>query len=245
LFADLMKSTLPDQPLDTLYTSILADACNRIGRNELQQFINVLQLICVAREPLHVKSIDELLELGSEPGNSVSGSFVARLSSVLSDGRGGQAVQALHPTFLEFLPRWQYQDQAVIIIQNAESLLAQGCLAILLSKSLRYDMLDVVQPKAYPPMNKDIEDLEQRIQTTVTTGLRYAAAHVLSHVAICLHEETITSQLKQFFERKLLFWVELMSYLGKIYPLMQSVHVLSQRMKVMTANQSSSSVSRW
>jgi hypothetical protein len=245
LFADLMRSTLPDQPLDTLYTSILANACDRIGRNEQQQFINVLRLICVAREPLDVKAIDELLDLGSESETSVSGSFVVRLSSVLSDGRDGKAVQALHPTFIEFLPRWHYQDQAIIAVHNAESLLAQGCLAILLSNKLKYDILDVVQPKTFPPMNKEIEDLEQRIQTTVGSGLRYAAVHALSHVVSCLQEEKIINQLEQFFERKLLFWVELMSYFGKIYPLMQSVHVLSRRMKEMMANPSGSSVSRW
>jgi hypothetical protein len=245
IFAKLMESTLPKQPLDDLYTSILADACEDIGENELSEFINVLRLICVAREPLDVKAMDELLNLDSESENSVSGSFVARLSSVLSDGRDGQTVQALHPTFIEFLPRWQYRDQAVITINNAESLLAHGCLAVLLSDKLKYDILDVVQPKAFPPMNKEIEGLEQQIQTTVPSGLVYAAAYALSHVAVRLQEETIISQLEQFFERKLLFWIELMSYLGKVYPLMQSVHVLSQRMKETTANQSGSSVSQW
>ena len=244
IFHDLMESTLPDQPLDSLYTAILDDASKRIGRNEQLQFINVLKLICLAREPLTTTSMDELLNLRSKSGDSISGRFVAHLTSVLSDGRDRQAVQALHPTFIEFLLRWRWQDQIIITIDNAESLLAQGCLDILLSDKLKYDILDVIQPNAFIPMNGEIEDLKERIESRTTGGLRYAAVYALSHVASSPAKE-VAEKLRLFFKRKLLFWIELMSYLGKIYPLLQSIHLLSKHMKEFIAGEGDNWVSEW
>jgi len=237
LFRDLMESTLPERPLDSLYTTILSSASERVGKNEQPLFVNVLQLICVAQEPLNVEAMDELLELKVPSGSSVSGSFVAGLSSVLSDGGDGGAIQALHPTFIEFLLRWRQLDQLVISIQDAESLLARGCLAILLSDKLKHDILDIAQPKTFARMNKDIERLKQQIQEKTTPGLRYAAVHSMSHMAASLHDGAVIRQLRQFYESKLLFWIELMSYLGKIYVLMQSIHSLASCMQdVMKTN---------
>jgi len=101
-FDKLMQSNLSKRPLDDLYATILADACNHATENWLPDFTKVVQLICVAREPLDVKTIDELLDLGGESEDSGSVTFVEFLSSVLSGGRDGQPVQALHPTFIEF-----------------------------------------------------------------------------------------------------------------------------------------------
>jgi len=244
-FANLMQSTLSERPLDDLYTTILADACKHIGRNDLPEFIEVVRLICVAQEPLDVKSIDELLHLGSDSEDSVSGSFVECLSSVLSDGRDQQPVQALHPTFIEFVLRWQWQDQKVIDAEDkeslrvqsrdAEALVAQSCLRIL-SHKLKYNILDVIQPKAFAPLNEEIQDLEERIQNKTTNGLRYAAVYALSHVAFSLTKD-IAGKLREIFEKKLLFWIELMSYLGNIYPLLHSVHFLLKRMKEFMASE--------
>jgi len=236
IFHGLMESTLPEQPLDSLYTAILDDASKRIGQNEQPEFINVLKLICQAREPLTTTSMDELLNLRSKSGDSISGRFVAHLTSVLSDGRDRQAVQALHPTFIEFLLRWRWQGQIVITINNAELLLAQGCLDILLSNKLKYDILDIVQPNAFVPMNNEIENLKERIESRTTSSLHYAAVYALSHVASSPTREVV-GKLRLFFKRKLLFWIELMSYLSKIYPLLQSVHFLSKRIKEFVAGE--------
>jgi hypothetical protein len=100
----------------------------------------------------------------------------------------------------------------------------------MLLDKLKYDILEVMQPKAFAPLNKEIEDLEERIQNKTTNGLRYAAVYGLSHVAFSLTVE-VAGKLREFFEKKLLFWVEYMSYLGKIYPLLSSVHFLSKYLK--------------
>jgi hypothetical protein len=171
---------------------------------------------------------------------------------VLSDGRDGQTVQALHPTFIEFIPRWRWQDRRVISIddeealhiqnRDAEVLLGKSCLNIL-SNKLKYNILDVIQQNEFAPLNDEIENLEERIQSRTTGGLRYATLYALSHVASGPTKE-VAMKLRRFFETKLLFWIELMSYLGKIYPLLQSVHFLSKRMKDFMATDGDNWVSR-
>jgi hypothetical protein len=192
-----------------------------------------------------------LLDLGSESEDTVSGGFIGCLSSVLSDGRDGHPVQALHPTFIEFILRWRWQDGKVIEAEDkeslrvqsrdAEALVAQSCLRILLDK-LKYDILEVIQPEEFAPLNEEIQDLEERIQNKTTQGLRYAVVYSLSHVAFSLTND-VARKLLDFFERKLLFWIELMSYLGKIYPLVQSIHFLSKRMKEFMASEGDNWVS--
>jgi len=230
------------QPLDSLYATILHEATAQLKELEKPLFLNLLQLIYIAREPLTLNAMDELLNLNSNSGDAKSERFVDLLASVLSGGRNGQPVQVLHPTFIEFLPRWNSRCDLVITIDDAE--LSQRCFTILLSSKLKYDILDVTRGSEATPMNKSIDDIEQRIQDKVTSGLRYAAAHALSHMAACLHENMVVSQLQKFFESKLLFWIELMSYLGKIYPLMQSVHFLAKRIVEVTVTGDNGSVSQ-
>jgi hypothetical protein len=92
-------------------------------------------------------------------------------------------------------------------------------------------------------LNDEIEDLEKRVESKTTKGLRYAAVYVLSHLESGLTKE-VGGELRHFFESKLLSWIELMSYLGKIYPLLESVHLLSKSMKDITVTESGDTVSQ-
>jgi hypothetical protein len=50
-------------------------------------------------------------------------------------------------------------------------------------------------------------------------------------VSKSLKNTGIVARLQQFYEQKLPYWIELMSYLGKIYPLITSVHNLKGRVE--------------
>lgn len=231
LIKDLLESSLLQQPLDSLYDSILNDACDRIEVNERPDFFRILTVISKMREPLVVQAMDELLSLESPKEESISSNFLRNLSSVLSDGNDGKPIQALHPTFTDYLLRWLQGRQPLISLKDDDSILAEGCLAIMLSEKLKYDILNVLHQRQFVPPNREIETLETLIQGKTTPGLRYAAVHVLSHVVSCLHNKSVIGQLRQLYETKLLFWIELMSYLGKIYPLMESIHLLASHIR--------------
>jgi hypothetical protein len=230
-FESLLAASLPNHPLDSLYSSILASAFANVGEDQKCLLEKILQVICVAREPLTIDAMDELLSMRRNPNYSVSGSLVASLRSVLSDGIDGKAVQILHPTFLEYLLRAKPKEGIVVLKSNAELLLARGCLAALLTDQLKYDICEVTRPFELTPLNNEIENLQQLVQSKTSLGLRYAAVHGLSHVSESLQDSDIIGRLREFYETKLPYWIEFMSLFGKIYPLMTSVHNLKGRIE--------------
>jgi hypothetical protein len=223
-FESLLATSLQSHPLDSLYSSILASAFASAGEAQKILLEKILKAICVAREPLTVDAMDELLGMRRIPSYSVSGSLITSLRSVLSDGSNGKIVQILHPTFLEYLEK--PKDGVVILKSEAEVLVARGCLATLLTDQLKYDICKVTQPSEFTPLNSEIQDLQQLIQTRTSPALRYAAVHGLSHASESLQDADTMERLQQFYETKLPYWIELMSFLGKIYPLIVSVHNL-------------------
>jgi hypothetical protein len=242
-FESLLAASLPTQPLDSLYDSILGSAFASARENNKMLLEKVLQVICVAREPLTIDAMDELLGMRRIPNHSISASLIASLRSVLSDGSNGKAVQILHPTFLEYLLREKPKDGVVILKSEAERLVARGCLATLLTDQLKYDICEVSRPSEYAPLNSEIKDLQQLVQTKTSHALRYAAVHGLSHVSESLQDADVVERLQQFYETKLPYWIELMSFLRKIYPLMTSVHNLKERIEEVIKDTDASFVS--
>jgi hypothetical protein len=123
------------------------------------------------------------------------------------------------------------KEGVVVLKSDAELLVTRGCLAVLLTDQLKYDICKVTRPSEFAPLNNEIENLPQLVQAKTSPGLRYAAVHGLSHVSECLQDANVVERLQQFYETKLPYWVELMSFLGKIYPLMTSVHNLKRRIE--------------
>jgi hypothetical protein len=132
----------------------------------------------------------------------------------------------LHPTFLEYLLREKPKEAVVVLKSEAELLVARGCLSTLLTDQLKYDICEVTRPSEFAPLNSEVKDLQQLVQTKTSPALRYAAVHGLSHVSESLHDADIVERLQQFYKTKLPYWIELMSFLGKIYALITSVHNL-------------------
>jgi hypothetical protein len=226
-------------PLDDLYSEILKASLAGYQDEEEVDLKKVLQAICVAREPLTVVEMDELLHLDS----GVAEAVVKSLSSILSDGESGQPVYVLHPTFLEHLQNPSRPGPVFISNEEAEGLVAGGCLSSLCS-GLRYDICRVLQPKTAAPNNEEVEDLEQRLEERTTPALRYAATHALSHVRPCLGDEGIVAKLHTFFESKLLDWIELISFLGKVYSAIQELYDLKCGIEEVLKSSSNTMVGR-
>jgi len=199
----------------------------------------VLQAICVAREPLTTEVMDELLGLRS----GIAQRVVIKLSSVLSDGSHGAAIHILHPTFLEYLQS-TLRDPPIVIIPEAEALMAKGCLRVL-SSGLKYNICGLVRPGTYrrkymdvpeddepdsEDEDVDVEDAkinpEQQLCRSTTPALHYVAFHGLPHITASLHALESAQGLRKFFESKLLNWIELMGWYQEVRIVLGSVHDL-------------------
>lgn len=94
-FEDFISSHSRETPLDSLYDDILNSVLQHTQGKEATRLAQVIQGICIAKDPVTMAALDEILELPS----GVAGRVVARLGSVLSDGSGDKSVHFLHPNF--------------------------------------------------------------------------------------------------------------------------------------------------
>ena len=78
--------------------------------------------------------------------------------------------------------------------------------------------------------DEDVEDAkidpEQQLCKSVTPALHYVALHALSHVTASLHAVQSVQGLREFFESKLLNWIELMGWYREVRIVLGSVHDL-------------------
>ncbi|PVF93849.1 WD40 repeat-like protein [Serendipita vermifera] len=228
-FSLLLKPILRGSPLSALYSEILTAAASKHAY-EIVLLKKILQVVAVSREPLKLSAMDEILGLSSELGGSTASTIVASFRSVLSDGAHSEPVQVLHPTFLEYLQSDSQPETFRFSLDAAHALLASGCLATL-NEQLQYDNCGVARPGAPTPLNSEVENLKGRIRKKTTSGLRYAAIHGLWHVAPLSTTNKATSRLQVVFQKRLLYWIELMSLLGKVHPFLHSVQALKARIQ--------------
>ena len=223
-FESLISQNVTNSPLDSLYYTILHSAIESIGSDQVGLLQKVLQVICTAREPLNTTAIDELVALRKGLASEV----VRRLRSILSDG---PTIQVLHPTFIEYFQAGRQSHDLQFVERNAEILLARGCLNVLCSGQLKYDICSITNPLEYAPENLDVKDLQSRINENTTPGLRYAAVHGISHVISSREDNATLTRLREFFESNLIYWIELTSLLGEVSGLLQSVYHLKSELE--------------
>jgi len=216
-----------DSSLNSLYDDVLSVTLKSVG-DEKETVMKVLQVICIAQEPLMTEIMDELLGLCS----GIAQQVVIKLSSVLSDGSHGAVIYVLHPTFLEYLQS-MLGDSPIVNIPEAEALIAKGCSKVL-SSGLKYNICGLVRPGIYrskeeiedetdfadddsevwmedPKLEDAQVDPEQQLYKCITP-LHYAAFHGLSHITASLLAVESIQGLHMLFKSKLLNWIELMGW---------------------------------
>ncbi|KAG9053165.1 hypothetical protein FS842_008566 [Serendipita sp. 407] len=209
---DPKRNSLGD--INRLYLAILTKACqiDQDGQSTdseaPKEMIEVLQAILAAATPLSISTIDALL------GSKSTGRVVEFLSSVLNVRNDGTVV-ILHPTFREFLEDRRTARPFHFEITDAHGLMAKGCLATM-KRELRFN---ICRLESSFMRNKDVSDFNERVSKYIPEQLQYGCTHWLDHVTKSSprsHENDRTAAL-EFVEGRLpLYWMEVLSALGKI-----------------------------
>ncbi|KAG8809914.1 hypothetical protein FRC18_004338 [Serendipita sp. 400] len=209
---DSKRNTLGD--INKLYLAILTKACQADQNGQStdskapKEVIEVLQVILAAATPLSISTIDLLL--GSESTERV----VEFLSSVLNVRHDGTVV-ILHPTFREFLEDGKEAGTFHIDIGDAHGLMAKGCLATM-KQELRFN---ICRLESSFFRNRDVPDFNERVSKYIPEQLQYGCTHWLDHVTksgrkFC--EDSGTAALEFVEAGSPLYWMEVLSALGKI-----------------------------
>jgi len=229
--------------LDNLYYNILENAFP--DKDDLDAFRYVVGSIVAVSTPFTHMGLDSLLGLVSDAEDplvlanghllhlSSSNVIISSLRSILrvdsadSIGREGP-VRLLHPSLFDFLTS-RVDERYRIDLLEQNRILAFRCLAVLNSQ-LRSDICDICNPSL---LNREIEDLPERIDCCIPEALRYSCQYFAYHVAkVSDFDATLTDALEEFLSKHLLHWIETMSWLGEIGKAEDCLQVLSGSLKV-------------
>ncbi|KAF9643542.1 WD40 repeat-like protein [Thelephora ganbajun] len=196
--------------LDSLYMSILQEA---FGDNDLEddhKTRSIFGAVILAANPLSPSAIATLLGFGAKE-------VFLRLSSIHSllilQDDISQPVRSFHKSFPDFIvdkTRCTNERFHISPPSHHPELLA-GCLK-LMNQMFEKNMCNL--PDAI--INREVDDLYERTERHLDPALRYACKSWHKHLTDgrTILTPTIASALCRFLEKKLLFWLEVLSVLG-------------------------------
>ncbi|PVF91048.1 WD40 repeat-like protein [Serendipita vermifera] len=171
--------------------------------------MQVLKAIVCAAIPLTACCIDAILGIkGTER-------VVKSLASVLSLA-GDKTVHLLHPTFHEFLVDREVAGQFYIDMQEAHRLMAKGCLDVMKSE-LKFNICGLESSFL---LNSQMDDLQDRISTSISKQLQYSSVHWPNHVingGEPSQNQQMTETIMQICKSLYPFyWMEVLSVLQEV-----------------------------
>jgi NACHT domain len=224
-----LDQDMPNNQLDLILngTSVVGDNLTKLYRQillmgfqhikslqSLESCRLVISAIVLTKTPLHR---DDLHKFVSLPRPSIM--FVLKkLSSVISIGTTDKRIRINHLSFSEFLCDPQRCPQEFIIYRGKENYnIAMACFKRMKAE-LKFNVCDLTTSCL---RNDEVEGMLERINTKVPDSLSYScrfwAAHIQDttsvqedHISLLLHE------VKEFLYCRLLFWLEVMSLIGKV-----------------------------
>ncbi|KAI0037706.1 hypothetical protein FA95DRAFT_1452180, partial [Auriscalpium vulgare] len=203
-------------PLDTLYDIVLNTYFK--DSESHPRFKSVMSQLLATFEPLSVSALTSLQVFCSpdeqKDDESVT-AIVSCLGSLLSNVTvKDQPVVPLHTSFRDFLLD-KRSDIFYIDIAKAHLSIVNSCLKAMQAQSgLRFNICKLTTSHL---ANKDVYDLQSRIEANIPSHLSYACCYWGMHLEHCGFEETLCNDMKLFFETKFLYWLEVLSLMGKVH----------------------------
>lgn len=199
--------------LDMLYTTAIELCMGDDDEDNLNIIKQCLGAIASTsyRMPLSVDSL-ELLLVG-EVNSGVFRNVVDGLKSVLyEDGGQGDAVRAYHPSFVDFILD-QSRSKTFHREQGEQNDAIAGCCLGTMMRELRFNICGLETSSV---LNRDVPDLESRVQARISKHLQYGCLYWSSHVTRA-PKGTLGRLVRSFVHgRELLYWIEALSLLAKL-----------------------------
>ncbi|KAG9091493.1 hypothetical protein FS749_016513, partial [Ceratobasidium sp. UAMH 11750] len=134
-------------------------------------------IVCSTRAPLSVATLSDLL--GEWMNDIVLQSVVDSLSSVLYvDRNNNDAVRVYHPSFADYLMSPERSGEFWVDITRQNRVLAEACMKTMTSE-LKFNICGL---ETSFRRNREVQDLEERIRTTISRRLEYSCLYWTSHL---------------------------------------------------------------
>jgi len=202
--------------LFSLYTTVVKVSFGRISKREVQGIISVMGAMIYSKQPL---SDDVLVML---PGVKIGKSNVMPLlrKGLTSVIGSGDILHFHHKSFEDYLLSTSFQQKLpeLSTVQDRghhERQLAMLCLKTLVSPKLHFNMCSLDSSVI---KNTDIQpDVKSAIPPLILYSSQFWADHLVHTRSDEPSDQKPKDGVKFMMHEKLLFWIETMSLLGKVY----------------------------
>ncbi|CCA76532.1 related to S. pombe trp-asp repeat containing protein [Serendipita indica DSM 11827] len=225
-----------DQPgaIDGVYNLVIA----RIDQTSKPAVVEMLGMLLAAFEPLTSDDLEHLIKHAKGQGSAKA--LVRVLGTVLKEDPITHLIQFRHPTFVEYLRRCcvataaDVSGRIYINISHAHDQVVSWCLSVLRSRTegLKFNICQI-ESSFY--LNRQIPDLEARVNKYISRRLRYASLHWPFHVSAMDdgsgHE--LQSELAHIVKSPFaLYWMEVLSVTGGVMRAVSGLRAAAQRQSV-------------
>ena len=195
-----------NETLDSLYTSILREAFDSDDPENDLRVRSVLGAVVLAANPLSPSAIATLL--GFEPEEVYP--ILSLVQSLLILQDIDQPVRPFHKSFPDFIvdPARCTNQRFRVCPPDQHVELLGGCLGTM-SRELERNMCELPDGVA----NWEVIDLKERTEEHIGQALKYACKSWHKHLVGTIPAD-VAPVLHKLMEKKLLFWLEVLSVLG-------------------------------
>jgi hypothetical protein len=216
--------------LDGLYKTVLQSLYHD---KDLPLFRTVLGRVLCAREPLSIEALTKLQWDGEKPYEIEV--ILRPLGSLLKGvDSSKEPIQPLHTSFIDFLQDPSRSDAFHIVSGSEDKVFAKSCLRVM-NNLLKFNICHL---KSSYVRNRDIVNLESRINENIPEHLSYACRYFGDHLSGLGDDEDLEALIGSFLYRKFLFWLEVLSLLGDTYPALKEMLELQTWTKVRQSDHS-------
>jgi hypothetical protein len=210
LFQLLLESSGGTSQLDYLYSNILDQNLSGHDQNVIHRFQAVMEVVLTMKKPLSRSALSFLCH-GEDHDSVVSilEPLGALLDGVTSDS---VPIHTLHTSFRDFLMNKELSGKYYVDTVNGPQNLTWACLNVM--NGLHFNICQL--PSSYQK-NKDVPDLEARIQRNIPDHLAYACHYWADHLEDTTYTDTIKLGLAEMMKSKLLYWLEVLSVTDTVH----------------------------
>jgi hypothetical protein len=205
-----------------LYSTILEVSFPEPTPKAIDAFRSILGAIIVAKDPLSPASLGCLLSIETSRLQHIC----KGLKSVVDYE---DFLRITHQSFADFLIDTTVCPSAFCInLENEEGRLALACLRTMKSE-LRFNICNLESSYL---LNKEVPDMESRIERNISSHLRYASLYWTNHLAASRSDGEALELVQDFMEKRFLFWLEVLSMTKRMNVAAHILSLLSNWMKV-------------
>jgi len=198
--------------LFSLYTTVVKASFGHISKREVRGIISVMGAMIYAKQPL---SDDVLVML---PGVKIGNSDILRLirKGLTSVIDSGAILHFHHKSFEDFILSTSFLHELpeLSTVQDRghhEHQLAVLCLKTLVSSKLHFNMCNLDSSAI-----KNV-DIQPSVKSAISPVILYSSQFWADHLVHTPSDEKSIKVVEFVMYEKLLFWIEVMSLLGKAY----------------------------